>query len=126
MLSAFLLMSTCGKNHARDFHISARAFEFARNKYAKVCGGENHSHFGKHCSVNTKQKMAKHQPHRKPILQFTLNGDFVKEWSSSKEIERTKPFGTCARQCCHGRYTYAYGYIWKYKEDVENGKKKNI
>lgn len=51
------------------------------------------------------------------ILQYTLDGEFVREWSSMQEIKRQLGFapGNICR-CCKGKYKSAYGFIWKYKE----------
>ena len=56
-------------------------------------------------------------PLRKPILQYTLNGDFVKEYSSACEAARELDIhqsNIC--KCCKGIYRQSNGYIWKYKE----------
>ena len=52
----------------------------------------------------------------KPVLQFTLDGDFIREWPSTKEIERQLGFDHSAvGRCCLGKQKSSYGYIWKYK-----------
>ena len=54
--------------------------------------------------------------HRKPILQYTLDGDFIREWDSaitaSKELNIINS-GICS--CLKGRYKSSGGYIWRYK-----------
>ena len=54
---------------------------------------------------------------RKVVLQFTLEGVFVKEYSSILEAGylNNYSFGNIAR-CCRGETKTAYGYIWKFKE----------
>ena len=51
-----------------------------------------------------------------PILQFTRDGTFIKEWPSVSEASRQLGI---ARQnfcsCCKGRHKSAGGYVWKYK-----------
>lgn len=52
----------------------------------------------------------------KPILQYTHDGKFVREWPSMCEIERKKRWshgniGTAIR-----KNKIAYGFIWKYKQ----------
>ena len=50
-----------------------------------------------------------------PILQFTKDGTFVKEWLSAHEAERHLGIAQqsiCA--CLKGRYKSAGGYIWRY------------
>ena len=52
----------------------------------------------------------------RPILQFTLDGEFVKEWPSTMEAERNGfPHGNVS-PCCAGKRKSAYGYLWRYKD----------
>lgn len=54
----------------------------------------------------------------KKVLQYTKNGDFIREWLSIHEIERQLGFDDghiCA--CCNGKLKSAYGYSWRYKEE---------
>ena len=53
---------------------------------------------------------------KKPILQFTLDGDLVREWPSAIDVGRE--VRSTIVNCLKGRYKTAYGYIWKYKEDI--------
>lgn len=50
-----------------------------------------------------------------PILQFTEDVMFVKEWPSAHEAERQLGIA-CSHicQCCKGRLKSAGGYIWRY------------
>ena len=51
----------------------------------------------------------------KTIYQYTLNGEFVKEWKSATEVQRQTGYNQgyiC--QCCNGKRKQAYDYIWKY------------
>ena len=52
----------------------------------------------------------------KKVLQFTLDGEFIREWPSTREIERQLGFdhGTVGR-CCNGKQKTAYGFLWMYK-----------
>lgn len=51
---------------------------------------------------------------KKPILQFTLDGEFVREWPSATDVgqEVKKQINNCLR----GRAKSAYNYLWKYKD----------
>ena len=52
----------------------------------------------------------------KKVLQFTLDDEFIREWPSTKEIERQLGFDNSAvGRCCNGKQKSAYGYIWRYK-----------
>lgn len=52
----------------------------------------------------------------KTIYQYTLNGEFVREWLSATEVQRQTGYNQghiC--QCCNGKYKTANGFIWRYK-----------
>ena len=52
----------------------------------------------------------------KKILQYTLNGEFVKEWVSAKEIGRELGYDDgCISKCCNGKQKSAYGFIWTHQ-----------
>ena len=56
----------------------------------------------------------------KKVLQFKPDGTFVKEWESIINVQRN--LGFCQShisKCCRGKYAHAYGYIWKYKKEIE-------
>lgn len=50
----------------------------------------------------------------KPILQFTLDGEFVREWECAYDVG--KEVSSTIYNCLKGRYKTACGYTWKYKE----------
>lgn len=53
----------------------------------------------------------------KPVLQFDLNGNFIKEYPSAYQVERDNGFNhSYISACCNGKYKTAYGHKWKYKE----------
>lgn len=52
----------------------------------------------------------------KPILQYDLNGNFIKEYSRLSDIKFTINKSTSAiSECCSGKRKTAYKYIWKNK-----------
>lgn len=52
-----------------------------------------------------------------PILQYDLQGNFIKEWESSSEAGRhIKISPTNITACCNNRMKTARGFIWKYKD----------
>ena len=54
--------------------------------------------------------------HSKPIEQYDLEGNFIKEWDSAAQIERDLGFNhSNISKCCLGRYNIAYNYKWKFK-----------
>lgn len=70
---------------------------------------------GKRISKTKKGKPQYKQ--RKPILQYTLLGEFIKEFDSAKSAsENLNIYATSITQCCKGKLKTCGGYIWKYKE----------
>ena len=59
----------------------------------------------------------------KPVLQYTLDGDFVAEYPSTMEVQRQLGFdaNNIGKVCCgKPHYKTAYGFIWKYGKQGEN------
>lgn len=49
----------------------------------------------------------------KPILQFDLDGNFIKKWKSGKEIERELGFASSnISAVCRGKFNQRYKYKW--------------
>lgn len=66
-------------------------------------------HEDKKNGINTKQSKA--------IFQYSMNGDFIKEYHSVRNAARELDvLSSNIRKCCQGKYKKAYGYIWKFKE----------
>ena len=71
---------------------------------------------GKHHTKETKKKMSEAH-HKKPVLQYTKQGEFVKEWGSARQIERELGYDNRnIGKCCHNKGKSSYGFIWKYKD----------
>ena len=51
-----------------------------------------------------------------PIMQYTLDGQFVKEYPSAREVERqTNIHNAHITACCKGKQKTAGGFKWQYK-----------
>ena len=50
---------------------------------------------------------------KKPILQYDLDGNFIREWSSATDVGREVKPNIC--RCLKGKTKTAYNFIWKYK-----------
>lgn len=64
-------------------------------------------------------KTGKNHPECKSVLQFDLNGNFIKEWDCIADANRyfNKPrTDGHIGQCCKNIRKTAYGYIWKYSK----------
>lgn len=110
--------------------------EETRLKMSKAQSGDKHYNWGKKRSEETKEKIRlkktgqKHSEETKEkmrnshaknaIIQFSLDGVFIKEWSGAPEV--AKHFN-CSRQviysCCSGKKKQIKGFIWRRKKDLE-------
>lgn len=55
---------------------------------------------------------------RPGILQYDIEGNFIKEWPGCIEVQRELGFKNCQiSACCNGRIKSSYGFIWKYKNN---------
>ena len=77
------------------------------------CTPKENNNYGSHGErirkANTNGKLSK------KVLQFTLDGEFIREWESTMECGRNGfNYGYIAA-CCRGEYNSAYGFLWRYK-----------
>lgn len=55
----------------------------------------------------------------KPLSQYTLSGEYVRDWRSPIEVQEVLEIGkSCVGKCCRGESQAAGGFIWKYKIDT--------
>ena len=64
---------------------------------------------GKKCPEITIKKLSK------KVLQFTLDGEFVREWESTHECERNGFNRGAVYLCCNGKKPHYKGFKWCYK-----------
>lgn len=70
----------------------------------------------------TKSKMKLNKSKAKPILQFSLDGEFIKRWNSCSDVVRELGYnqGSISACCCNVKsYFTAYGYKWGFEKDYE-------
>ena len=80
--------------------------------------GVNNPFYGKHHTKETIQKAIKKK--RKPIYQYSLDGECLCYWFSCTDCEReTKMSKVSINRCCLGKQKQAYNYIWKYAKEVD-------
>jgi len=80
---------------------------------SKKISGNRNGMYGKKHDTDALQKM------KLPVLQYSLEGEFIKEWASAADIDReTKMLARSINRCAKGDRSTAYGYRWEYK----NGK----
>lgn len=77
------------------------------------CSAKHNSNFG-----TRNERIAKKMTNgklSKPVLQYTMDGEFVKEWPSTMQAEREGGFNNrLISACCRGKRKTHKGFIWKY------------
>lgn len=71
-------------------------------------------------SEEVKSKMRKSKPYLwKSVLQYNLEGNFIKEWPNASEaaLSLNKKLGAAIIENCSRKRKSAYGFIWRYKEN---------
>jgi len=54
----------------------------------------------------------------KAINQFTLQGNFIKTWNSTMDVERELLINhSNISRCCKWKYKFSWWFIWEYKKD---------
>lgn len=54
----------------------------------------------------------------KPVLQYTLDGQFVKRWVSAKEAGRNGFLQSMVSKCCRGERGKHHGYLWRFEKSL--------
>ena len=71
---------------------------------------------GRKLSEETKNKISENNPNRKPILQYTKDNIFIRNWDSAKSAsQELKICATSITACCKGKRKSSGGFLWKYK-----------
>ncbi len=79
--------------------------------------GKNHPLYGKHLSEETRKKIS-NAIQKKPVLQFSRDGEFIREWESGIQIQKELGYNQGnISLCCLNKVRTAYDYVWKYKEN---------
>ncbi|MBR1578558.1 MAG: hypothetical protein IJ653_08265 [Bacteroidales bacterium] len=57
---------------------------------------------------------------KRNVLQFSLDGVFIKEWESVLDAERgTGTHESGIRQVCYGKYRQCNGFMWRYRDEFD-------
>lgn len=115
-----------GKHHTEE----------ARQKIRDCQIGEKNSFYGKRHSEETKKKLSeansgKNNSRSKPVIQLTLDYEFIKEWDSCNQVKRETngEFDTAnISNCCNNKYSKKGNniykkYRWMFKEDYDKLRK---
>ena len=85
--------------------------------------GVNDPNYGKKFSEETRQKMSDNNGAKRAVIQFDLNGEYIAEYVSLKDAERTTGIlYSCISVACT-KYHSAGGYLWRYKDEYNPNNK---
>ena len=85
---------------------------------SEMFSGENSAWFGRHHTDEEKQKAHDSCWWKVPVIQLTLQGEFVKEFDSYTDAAKEVNGKVSAIiGCCNGDLKSAYGYMWLKKND---------
>ena len=77
------------------------------------CDGKYNINYGTCIAKRARSKSKK-------VLQFKPDGTFVKEWKSIIDVQRNLGFDHAnISRCCKNIRKTAYGFLWKYKKEIE-------
>lgn len=96
--------------------IGYQVSEETKEKLRKAATGKKHPYKKRiPCSQQTREKLKKGTT-CKPVQQFSLTGELIAEYFSTKEAERQTGIRHVYR-ACNGTRKTSGGYVWKYKNN---------
>lgn len=103
-------------NHLNENKVDNRAenLEWCSRRYNQVYSG-NIEKWTKAGALGSKAKKSKR------VYQFTLEGDFIKEWFSAREAQAELGIKrTGIGKCCLGKYKQCGGFLWSFQPTLNN------
>jgi hypothetical protein len=86
-----------------------------RQKQSKAKIGNKHHFFNKKRKTHSDWMLENH-PNKKPIIQYDLYNNVIKEWDSARHVDFVHQINyKNISACCRGKRKTAGGYIWKFK-----------
>ena len=86
--------------------------EFAAELFFKMC--REHPEICPHDYHWITKKDNVRKGRNKPILQFDLDGNLIREWDCASDVGKEARHNI--NKCLTGKTKSAYGYFWKFKE----------
>jgi len=69
--------------------------------------------------VKEKPKISTVPKNAKPILKYSLDGEFLEEYPSIAAASKDKCSNSTIRDTCNGKRLSTYGFIWRFKENED-------
>lgn len=114
---------TSGGEGVRDCVVS----DETKKKMSEAHSGEKNHFYGRHHTEETKILMSKNHadvngknnPRKRAVRQFTLEGEFVKEYYSIQNAaDAFETNWQSIYHCVSGRVKTSHGFLWRYIEDT--------
>lgn len=98
-------------NHIDENKVNNKVsnLEWCTAKYNDNYGSRN-----KRMKENTKNNIHK----SKAVIQFDLNGKFIKRWASTRECGRHGFNQSAVAACCRHEYSQHHNFKWQYESEV--------
>lgn len=98
-----------------------------RIKTCAICGKEFEPYeskrkTGKVCSPECKRKLdiINAAKRKRPIVQLTLDGHFIRSWDSARDVQNTMGyFESNINKCCNRHINSYKGFVWRYAEGCQ-------
>ena len=97
------LFEGCHINHRNEVKTDNRA------ENLEVCTAKYNANYG------TRNKKISEKRKSKPIIQLSLDGEFIRRWESAMDVEREKGYShSNIAAACLGKHKVICGYKWEY------------
>jgi len=100
-------LANSGENH---YNYGGKLTDEHKSNLSKSLSGVNNPFYQKKHKEETLNKI------RKPILQYSIDGTFLKEWISIKDAEDKLKIHSIS-SACNNRLNSVGGFVWKFKEN---------
>jgi hypothetical protein len=110
------LLEYCTSNLADEKEILY--IEKYKSYYKNNQNGLNLTRGGKYtiAQFTKKSRTLSAKSHKKPILQYDLNGNFIREWESLIDLVKKNNYNhSWVHSCLRGKSKRAYNYMWSFK-----------
>jgi hypothetical protein len=110
------------QKHSEISKIINSTIEYKENMRKSIINSEAHKKYRERLKEEGRlgiHKTYDRNGYTKPVLQFSKNGNFIKEWTSASEFQKHNNIigkGNIG-SCCKGKLKTAYGFTWKFKNN---------
>lgn len=99
-------------------------YKLSRSCISNACksGGSSGGYYWKYKKLNQIPQSIKVKVDKRslPIVQYTLSGEYVQEWKSTKlAADSLGIYVSNIQACCNGKTKTSNGFIWRYSKDVK-------